>query len=101
MAAEAFYRASNEGKARGYINQVRTRSGLPDVTASGTALFNALVTERQLELAFEGSRFLDLVRWGLAVQEMGSLGFKANKHELLPVPDYDVKTGGLTQNQGF
>ena len=101
LAAEAFYRANNETKAKAYINQVRQRSGLPDVTASGAALFNALVTERQLELAFEGCRFQDLVRWGLAVQEMGSLGFKANKHELLPIPDYDVKTGNLTQNPGF
>lgn len=101
MAAEAFYRSSNEGKARGYINQVRQRSGLTDVTASGAALFTAIVLERQLELAFEGVRFTDLVRWGLAAQELQSLGFKPNKHELLPVPDYDVKTGGLTQNQGF
>ncbi len=101
MAAEAYYRANNEPKARGYINMVRQRSGLPDVTASGAALFSAIVLERELELAFEGVRFTDLVRWGLAVQELGSLGFKANKHEVLPIPDYDVKTGSLTQNPGY
>ncbi|HYF30201.1 MAG TPA: RagB/SusD family nutrient uptake outer membrane protein [Chitinophagaceae bacterium] len=101
LAAEAFYRAANEGKARQYINLVRERSGLPPTAASGTALFSAIVTERHLELAFEGYRFVDLVRWGLAVQELGSLGFKQNKHELLPIPDYDVKTGGLTQNPGY
>jgi len=101
MAAEAYYRASNEPKARQYLNLIRQRAGLPDVTASGAALFSAIVLERQLELAFEGVRFTDLVRWGLAVQEMGSLGFKQNKHELLPIPDFDVKTGNLTQNPGF
>lgn len=101
MAAEAFYRASNEPKARGYINQVRQRSGLPDISASGGALFNAIVLERQLELAFEGVRFTDLIRWNLAAQELGSLGFKPNKHELLPIPDFDIRTGGLTQNPGF
>jgi starch-binding outer membrane protein, SusD/RagB family len=101
MAAEAFYRASNEPKARGYLNNIRQRAGLPDVTASGAALFSAIVLERQLELAFEGVRFTDLVRWGLAAQELGALGFKPNKHELLPIPDYDVKTGGLAQNPGF
>lgn len=101
MAAEAFYRSNNEGKARGYINEVRQRSGLPNITATGAALFNALVLERQLELAFEGHRYQDLVRWGLAVTELGGLGFKANKHELLPIPDYDVKTGTLSQNQGY
>ncbi|MGB8190802.1 MAG: RagB/SusD family nutrient uptake outer membrane protein [Chitinophagaceae bacterium] len=101
MAAEAYYRASNEGKARGYINQVRQRSGLTDISATGAALFTAIVQERQLELAFEGFRFPDLVRWGLAAQELGTLGFKQNKHEVLPIPDYDVKTGSLSQNNGY
>jgi tetratricopeptide (TPR) repeat protein len=101
MAAEANYRAGTESKAQTYINLVRTRSSLPNITPTGTALFNAIVTERQLELAFEGVRFQDLVRWGLAVQELGSLGFTANKHELLPIPDNDIKTGNLKQNQGF
>ncbi|HYE56431.1 MAG TPA: RagB/SusD family nutrient uptake outer membrane protein [Chitinophagaceae bacterium] len=101
MAAEANYLAANEPKARGYLNEVRQRSNLPDVTASGAALMNAIMLERQLELAFEGFRFTDLVRWGLAAQELGPLGFKPNKHELLPIPDYDVKTGGLTQNKGY
>lgn len=102
MAAEAYQKAGNDAKARGYLNLVRQRAGgLADVTASGAALFTAIVNERQLELAFEAVRFNDLVRWGLAVQELGTLGFKAGKHELLPIPDFDVKTGGLTQNPGF
>lgn len=102
MAAEANYRAGNEGKARTYLNQVRQRPGtaLPDVTATGAALFNAIVLERQLELAFEGHRFIDLVRWGLAAQELGSLGFQA-KHALLPIPSQDIRTAGLTQNTGY
>jgi hypothetical protein len=101
MAAEAYYRASDETKSRTYLNQVRTRAGLGNVVATGTALFDAIVTERQLELAFEGVRFTDLVRWGKGVQELGSLGFRANKHELLPIPDVDIRTGGLTQNPGY
>lgn len=100
MAAEAYYRSNDENKSRTYLNLVRTRANLPNVNATGTALFDAIVTERQLELAFEGVRFTDLVRWGKAVQELGSLGFRANKHELLPIPDFDVRTGGLTQNPG-
>jgi len=101
MAAEAEYRLNNETKARGYMNQVRQRSSLPDITASGTSLFQAIVTERQLELAFEGFRFVDLVRWGLAAQELGPLGFKTGKHEVLPIPNQDVLTAGLTQNPGY
>ena len=98
MAAEAFQKAGNDSKARTYLNMVRNRSSLSDVNLSGPALFSAIVLERQLELVFEGFRYVELVRWGLAPTELGPLGFVAGKHELLPIPDYEVKTGLLTQN---
>lgn len=101
MAAEAYYRAGNEGRAREELKKVRVRAGLAEVTASGPALFTAIVNERFLELAFEGHRYLDLIRWGLAAQELGPLGFKANKHELLPIPNEDVRVGNLPQNEGY
>ncbi len=100
MAAEAYYR-SDENKARTYLNRVRTRAGLPDVTDSGNDLFEAIVRERQLELAFEGMRFQDLLRWGRAPQELGPRGFVAGKHEVLPIPIYDVRTGNLPQNNQY
>jgi len=99
MAAEAHFRNSAEGTALGYINSVRAKRNMtPLVGLSGPALFNALVRERQLELAFEGFRWLDLVRWDLAEQELGPLGFVKGKHELLPIPYNDEITGGLSQN---
>lgn len=101
MAAEAFYRSNNEGKARTYVNQVRARSSLAAINSTGAALLTDIVRERQLELAFEGVRFTDLVRWGMASAELGSLGYSAAKHALLPIPDYDVKTGRLSQNPGY
>jgi len=101
MAAEANYRNSNETKARDYLNDVRDRAGLPDVNSSGTALFDAIVRERQLELAFEGFRYTDLVRWGLASAELGSLGYQANKHNVLPIPDFDVRSALLPQNPNY
>lgn len=104
MAAEASYE-TDAAKARGYLNLVRQRTGtgLPavDGALSGANLFNAIVTERNLELAFEGHRFIDLVRWGLAEQELEDLGFEAGKHELLPIPQQDVLAGGLSQNDGY
>jgi len=101
MAAEAYYRAGNEPQCRTYLTRVRNRSGLGNATATGTALFTAIVTERELELAFEGFRFIDLVRWNMADQVLSPLGFKKNKNEVLPVPDQDVKTAGLAQNLNY
>ena len=101
MAAEAFNKASNDAKARGYLNLIRQRAGLADVSASGTALFDAIVKERQLELAFEGYRYVDLVRWGLADQELKELGYQQSKHSVLPIPDFDVNTAALPQNPNY
>jgi len=101
MAAEAYNKSSNDGKARGYLNEVRTRAGLADVLSSGTTLFDAIVRERQLELAFEGFRYQDLVRWGLASTELSALGYQANKHNVLPIPDFDVRTANLAQNPNY
>lgn len=101
MAAEAYFRMGDEDSARTELNKVRNRAQLPDITATGNDLFEAIVTERQLELAFEGVRFPDLVRWGRAAQELASRGFIAGKHELLPIPNDDVRSGGLSQNPNY
>jgi hypothetical protein len=100
MAAEAYNKSSNDNKARGYLNDLRTNRGLGVVATSGNALFEDIVKERQLELAFEGFRFQDLIRWNRAATELGPLGFQA-KHALLPIPDFDVRTATLPQNTGW
>ena len=101
MAAEAFNKSSNDVKSRQYLNMVRQRAGLGVINSSGSALFTDIVKERQLELAFEGYRYVDLVRWGLAATELASLGYQQSKHSVLPIPDFDVKTAGLTQNPNY
>jgi starch-binding outer membrane protein, SusD/RagB family len=101
MAAEAYNKSSNDGKARQYLNLVRQRAGLGDINSSGATLFTDIVKERQLELAFEGFRYVDLVRWGLASTELGPLGYQQNKHSLLPIPDFDVRTASLPQNPNY
>lgn len=101
MAAEAYNKSSNDLKARQYLNLVRQRAGLADVGSSGAALFTDIVKERQLELAFEGFRYPDLVRWGMAATELGGLGYQQSKHSLLPIPDFDVKTALLPQNPNY
>lgn len=102
MASEAYYRQGLEDKSRAMLKLVRTRAGLPEVTATGTALFDAIVKERETELAFEGLRFFDLVRWGLAPAVLGSQGFVTGKHEHFPIPlDEMTNNNLLKQNPGY
>ena len=81
----------------------------------------AIYFERKLELAMEGYRFFDLVRWGMAsdvinayfsyegaiVTDVRGAHFTANKNEYEPIPqaqlDITQKDGKatLTQNQGY
>lgn len=99
MAAEAYYRDGNEDRARTELNKVRDRAGLVDVTASGADLFDAIVQERRRELAFEGHRFLDLIRWGLADDELSDRGFVEGKHNLYPIPLDEMRNNKeITEN---
>ncbi len=101
MAAEAAAFSGDEGTAQDLINQVRARVELEPITASGDALVTALQTERRLELAFEGHRFIDLVRWDIAENVLADDGFEA-KHKLFPVPaDEIVRAPALDQNPGW
>ncbi|NLR63910.1 RagB/SusD family nutrient uptake outer membrane protein [Chitinophaga varians] len=104
LAAEANNRAAtpNDAKARDYLNKVRRRAfrdNLHDVTASGTALRQAIWDERRLELAMEGDRFFDLVRTGRAATVI--TGFKAGKNELFPIPQREIEISQLQQNPGY
>ncbi|MDU1892408.1 MAG: RagB/SusD family nutrient uptake outer membrane protein [Dysgonomonas sp.] len=53
------------------INKVRERAGL---TGVGAYTFDALKKERRLELAFEGVRWYDLMRWGEASTALDKQG---------------------------
>ena len=79
--------AGNDAQALVELNKVRVRAGAAElVGVSGTDLFDAIVEEKFLELANEGQRFWDLVRWGLAEQELAEFGFDATKHGVFPIP---------------
>ncbi|WP_299439021.1 RagB/SusD family nutrient uptake outer membrane protein [uncultured Aquimarina sp.] len=103
MAAEAHNRksASNDGQALIYLNRVRTRAELPDVTVTGTALLDAIYQERRVELVGEGHHFFDLVRTGRAATEID--GFVVGKHELFPIPLIEIQLAGdrWEQNPGY
>lgn len=62
------------GEAFNILNEVRRRAGLPELTSATVptqdAFRKALIQERRVEFAFEGLRWMDLVRWGIAKEVM-------------------------------
>ncbi len=66
--AEAAYMLGREDICREYINKIRQRPDvmMPEVTESGSDLWDRLVNERRVELYAETFRYFDLRRWKMA-----------------------------------
>lgn len=126
MAAEAYNEIGQPAEAWNLINQIRARAGAAVVTADNYAAVykapkvydlpfisdgdeqgrvrTALYWERGFELAFEGQRKFDLIRWGVLKDALTLFGekskvnsgktkpypayinFVSGKHELFPIP---------------
>ncbi|NDV80628.1 RagB/SusD family nutrient uptake outer membrane protein [Bacteroides sp. 51] len=63
MYAEACNELNDDANARKYLNEVRARVGLGEITSGGNDLRKAIRTERRLELALENNRLYDIRRW--------------------------------------
>lgn len=142
MAAEVEAQLGNLEDAKDYVNEVRERAADPagwvkNEAGTGPAAnykvglypsfptkdyaLKAIQFERRLELAMEGHRFFDLVRWNIAADvlnayinrektvytHLNNSTFVAGKHEYYPIPqgqiDASVQDGAatLTQNPGY
>jgi hypothetical protein len=137
MRAEAFIELKRQDEALSLINQVRTRAKnsilftdyaknlmnietyKPGTNCTWSYEFarQALRWERRLELAMEGGRFFDLVRWGIVEQAMNEYysveqnrryyyrgaSFTKNKHEYLLIPEQQIKFSKYLykQNPGY
>lgn len=95
MEAEAL--GATGTRAQALLDAVRARVGLPSVPVS----MAAIKAERRLELAGEGFRFFDLVRWGDAATKLASRGFTAGKNEIFPIPYRELQGTKLVQNPGY
>lgn len=104
----------DSGKA-GVLPEFPAYRGYADNTES---LRDAIRHERRVELAMEGHRWFDLVRWGIAAEVMdpdnGSYGsteaepirremakFIKGKHELFPIPSEEIQLNQMPQNPGY
>ena len=98
MEAEALVRSNGDiNRAAALLNAVRARVGLGPVAAT----LDNIINERRLELAGEGHRWLDLVRWGRAATVLAGKGFVAGKHEILPIPLLELENTKLVQNPKY
>jgi hypothetical protein len=104
IKAEALARLNQLPAAVAEYNKVRARAGLPahifgvDVKTQADVLA-AILLERRHEFAFEGDRWPDLVRLGLAgtVKELEKPGYV-----LFPIPLRETTTAkGVTQNPDY
>jgi hypothetical protein len=105
MAAEALNRGGvDDTQALIYLNQVRERAfgnSNSNISATGSALTDAIWEERRLELMGEGHRFFDLVRTGQAASAID--GFVTDKHEVFPIPFEEIQfsNGNWNQNPNY
>lgn len=111
MWAEALNELGSTTDAETPLYEVRKRAGLTTRTdiegLSQEQMRDKIRHERRIELAFEGHRWFDLIRWDngqYALNFLHSIG-KVNaqkKHLLLPIPQKEIDGNqNLKQNPGY
>lgn len=114
MYAEALneiqYDASEGSLALKYLNAVRQRAGISNLTAKQLStqekFRKSILVERQREFPYEGQRWFDLVRMGFAKSVMAENGVEIKDYQLLfPIPQQEIEKVGdksiLWQNPGY
>jgi len=90
IAAESAAATGDFATASSYINMVRTRAGLGDITLDANNYIDAILQERFVELAMEGAhRLVDLRRTGKALEVLGPIGYEACD-DVWPLPQRDI-----------
>jgi hypothetical protein len=112
MYAECLNGLGRTADAYQFVDRVRLRAGLASLTVAKPGLNQAqflaqLKHERITELAGEGWRWADLLRWGdlspaLATRDAEFSGFIVGRNEYYPIPQRDIDLNpNLTQNPSY
>jgi tetratricopeptide (TPR) repeat protein len=82
LLAESLHEQGKSNDALEYLNEVRDRAELDDITSTAN-LSEVILHERRIELAFEAKRWLDLVRTGKVEEVISAYGgeVKANPQD--------------------
>lgn len=108
IAAECYANLNNDS-ARYYLDAIRQRANpaaLPS-TATGADLLDSIYVERRKELAFEGLRMFDLLRWkkGVNRTDAWNSGLKIlpypSSKAIAPIPYREIELSGLQQNPSY
>lgn len=101
------------------LNAIRTRSNATPKTLDGAggigsleAFRSAVIEERAMELALEGDRRWDLIRWGIYLDVMNSIGgydeanvnkTRSSRNLLYPIPETELNSNKAitTNNPGW
>ena len=112
MYAESLNGLNRTQEAYQYVDRVRQRAGLATLTATkpgltADAFLTQLKHERIVELAGEGWRWADLLRWGdlsaaLVNRDPEFKNFIVGRHEYYPIPQRDIDLNpNLKQNPNY
>lgn len=61
--AEASIELGQEDEGKVYLNMLRKRAFMPDISTTGSALMADYRNERRIEMVYEDQRFFDVRRW--------------------------------------
>ncbi len=95
----------NETDARLYLNFITSRRNAPAVTSTGAQLFEDIISERRRELAFEGDRYMDLMRLKRDVVRSTNYPSAArlipysNFRRILPIPQTELDANATIKSQ--
>jgi starch-binding outer membrane protein, SusD/RagB family len=114
LKAEALNKLGQTAQAIPLVNQIRGRVSLPPTTVTSQSdVALAILKERRLEMAFEGERWYDLLRYGkqytidlMKSQKDGqgnNLNYQLDENRLIyPVPQLERDNNkNLSQNPGY